>query len=77
MFRFLVIAGLIYTVPMLYEIRMSPQLHTIFYGYFPHSFGQQARGGGFRPVVFMGHGLLVGFLRLSSCYQLLLCGELR
>jgi len=40
---------------------MSPQLHTIFYGYFPHSFGQQVRAGGFRPVVFMGHGLLVGF----------------
>jgi len=61
MFRFLVIAGLIYTVPMLYEIRLSPQLHTIFYGYFPHSFAQQVRAGGFRPVVFMGHGLLVGF----------------
>jgi len=61
MFRFLVIAGLIYSIPMLYEIRMSPQLHTMFYGYFPHSFLQQARDGGFRPVVFMGHGLLVAF----------------
>jgi len=61
MFRFLVVAGLIYSIPMLYEIRMSPQLHTMFYGYFPHSFLQQAREGGFRPVVFMGHGLWVAF----------------
>jgi len=61
MFRFIVAAGLIYSIPILYEIRMSPQLHTMFYGYFPHSFAQQARGGGFRSVVFMGHGLLVAF----------------
>jgi len=66
MFRFLVIVGLIYSMPMLYEIRMSPQLHTIFYGYFPHSFLQQARDGGFRPVVFMGHGLLVAFFTVCT-----------
>ncbi|MBV1889343.1 MAG: hypothetical protein KUG67_03760 [Proteobacteria bacterium] len=61
MFKFLVVAGLIYSIPMLYEVRMSPQLHTWLYGYFPHSFGQQKRFGGFRPVVFMGHGLWVAF----------------
>ena len=33
--RVLVIAGLIYSLPMLFEIRMSPQLHTWVYGYFP------------------------------------------
>src|SRR5262249_42632755 len=49
--RVLVIAGLAYSLPMLFEVRMSPQLHTWIYGYFPHSFGQQVRGGGFRPVV--------------------------
>lgn len=61
MFKTLVIAGLGYSVLMLFEIRMSPQLHTMLYGYFPHSFAQQARDGGFRPVVFMGHGLWVSF----------------
>ncbi len=62
MFRTLVLASLGYSVLMLFEIRMSPQLHTWIYGYFPHSsFGQQVRYGGFRPVVFMGHGLLVSF----------------
>jgi hypothetical protein len=54
-----VIAGMVYSLPMLFEVRMSPQLHTWVYGYFPHSFGQQIRDGGFRPVVFLEHGLAV------------------
>lgn len=57
--KWLVIAGFIYSIPMLWEIRMSPQLHTQVYGFFPHNFGQQIRQGGFRPVVFLGHGLEV------------------
>ena len=52
-------AGAIYSLPMLLEIRLSPQLHNWVYGFFPHSFSQQVRFGGYRPVVFMGHGLLV------------------
>ena len=59
--RVLVIASLVYSLPILLEIRLSPQLHTWVYGYFPHSFEQQIRQGGFRPVVFVGHGLLVAF----------------
>jgi hypothetical protein len=61
--RVLVIAGLIYSVPALFEIRFSPQLHAWLYGYFPQEFGfsQELRDGGFRAVVFMGHGLLVSF----------------
>lgn len=55
----LVTAALAYSVLMLIEVRLSPQLHRIVYGFFPHSFGQQVRAGGFRPVVFLGHGLLV------------------
>ena len=35
--RVLAIAGLIYSLPALFEIRFSPQLHTWIYGYFPHS----------------------------------------
>jgi hypothetical protein len=64
--RILVIAGLAYSLPMLLEIRMSPQLHTWIYGYFPHSFLEQMRDGGFRPVVFLGHGLLVAFFTLTA-----------
>ena len=67
-FKILVVAGLVYSLPMLLEIRISPQLHTWVYGYFPHSFLQQARDGGFRPVVFMGHGLWVAFF--TACVLL-------
>tara|TARA_R110002095_G_scaffold195603_3_gene174270 strand:- start:456 stop:1838 length:1383 start_codon:yes stop_codon:yes gene_type:complete len=66
MFKFLVVAGLLYSIAELFEVRMSPQLHTWAYGYFPHSFVQQYRFGGFRPVVFMGHGLLVAFFTVVA-----------
>jgi hypothetical protein len=56
--RALPTAMIFYSLPMLFEIRMSPQLHRWVYGYFPHeSFAQQIRDGGFRPVVFFSHGL--------------------
>jgi hypothetical protein len=66
MLRVLVIAGLAYSVPMWFEIRMSPQLHTWIYGYFPTSFNQQFRDGGFRPVVFLGHGLVAAFFIMTT-----------
>jgi len=56
------IAILFYSVPMLFEVRMSPQLHAWVYGFFPHDFGQQIRDGGFRPVVFLHHGIEVAFI---------------
>ena len=64
--RTFVLIGLIYSLPMLLEVRLSPQLHSWVYGYFPHSFLQQMRQGGYRPVVFLGHGLLVAFLAMVS-----------
>lgn len=57
----LVIAGLIYALPMLFEVRFSPQLHTRVYGFFQHDFSQAIRAGGFRPFVFMPHGIWVAF----------------
>ena len=59
LFKLIVVAGLLYSVLILFEIRMSPQLHKWIYGFFPHTWGQQVRYGGFRPVVFLGHGLWV------------------
>ena len=55
----IVVAALVYSLLILWEVRFSPQLHSQLYGFFPHSFVQQMRGGGFRAVVFLGHGLLV------------------
>lgn len=57
----LVVGGLIYAPLMLIEIRISPQLHTMLYGFFQHDFIQAIRQGGFRPFVFMPHGLWVAF----------------
>lgn len=52
--------GLLYAPFMLYEIRLSPQLHRTIYGYMAHpDFGQTIRWGGYRPMVFMEHGLAV------------------
>ncbi len=55
-------AVLVYSLPMLFEIRFSPQLHRWVYGYHPTEFLQQMRAGGFRPVVFVGHGLELALL---------------
>ena len=50
------VAALFYSLPMLLEVRISPQLHRWVYGYFPHSFVQQVRYGGYRPVSFLSTG---------------------
>ena len=52
--------GLIYVPFCLFEIRMSPQLHNWIYGFHQPGFSQTKRFGGFRPMVFMQHGLMVG-----------------
>jgi len=59
-------AGLLYVPLCLYEVRFSPQLHSMVYGYFPHSFGQTMRLGGWRPQVFMQHGLMVGLFMMTT-----------
>jgi hypothetical protein len=64
--RALTIAGVVYCVPLLFEVRFSPQLHYWVYGYYPTEFVQAMRDGGFRPMVFMGHGLLAAFFTMSS-----------
>jgi hypothetical protein len=51
------VAGLFYSVPVIIEMIISPQLHKFVYGYMQHSFLQTLRGDGYRPMVFMPHGL--------------------
>ncbi|WP_156317385.1 hypothetical protein [Cypionkella psychrotolerans] len=60
----LVLAGLWYSVPMLIEARFSPQMNVWVYGFFQHDFFQTIRQGGYRPVVFLPHGLWVAFFAL-------------
>lgn len=60
------IGGMAYVPLCLFEVRLSPQLHRMVYGFFPHKFGQTIRYGGFRPQVFMQHGLEVGIWMLAA-----------
>ncbi len=62
----LVVAGLAYSIPMLLEIRLSPMLNIWIYGYFQHDFIQMVRSGGFRPIVFLPHGLWVAFFAFMA-----------
>jgi len=57
--RYMVFAGLIYTLFILVELRMSPQFHDWVYGFHQSDFSQTERWGGYRPKVFMRHGLNV------------------
>jgi hypothetical protein len=61
-----VIGGLLYVPLCWFEIRFSPQLHRLVYSYHQHSFLQTYRWGGYRPTVFMEHGLMVGFWMISA-----------
>jgi hypothetical protein len=63
--------GLSYVPLCLFENRFSPQLHRIVYG--DHAFadfGQSIRLGGFRPTIFLQHGLAVGAFMMVAT----LCG---
>jgi hypothetical protein len=61
-----VIAGLAYSLPALLEIRISPQINIWVYGFFQHSFEQMIRAGGYRPIVFLPHGLWLAFFFMST-----------
>lgn len=52
----------------IFEIIMSPQLHIMFYGWYPHDFSQTKRGGGYRPSVFMHHGLELAIWMMAGLF---------
>ena len=70
-FRALAVAGLVYSLPTLFEIRLSPQLSAWIYGVFNSSFITEARYGGFRPVVFMINGLALSFFLMTTVLAVL------
>lgn len=61
------IGGLVYIPLCLFEMKMSPQLHFLAYGEHPHvDFRQTIRPSGYRPTVFMAHGLMVALWMASA-----------
>ncbi len=70
LFRAMILAALGYSLLVLIEVRMSPQMNTWVYGYGQHSWFQVSRFGGWRPMVFMTHGLA---LSLWICVATLAC----
>ncbi len=57
-----ILAGTILCIPLcIIEMKFSPQLNRWVYGYHQHpAFDQTRRYGGWRPMLFMQHGLMVG-----------------
>ncbi len=55
-----VLASLGYSLFQISELILSPQWHNWVYGFHQHSFLQALRGSGYRPMVFMAHGLALG-----------------
>ncbi len=53
----LVAGALAYLPLVLYELRMAPVLHHVVFGFTQHQFVQTVRWGGWRPMVFLDHGL--------------------
>lgn len=59
--RALVVAGALYLPLCWFELRFSPQLHHLLFGFTQHVFAQTRRAGGWRPMVFLQHGLALSF----------------
>jgi hypothetical protein len=57
---------LVYSVLCIFEVRFSPQLNIMVYGFFQHDFSQTFRGNGYRPFVFLEHGLWLALLVLTA-----------
>jgi hypothetical protein len=62
----IIVGGLVYVPLCLFEIRMSPRLHLWVYGFLQHEWRQSRSLGGWRPTVFMQHGLAVG-MWMTTC----------
>lgn len=62
----LVIGSLVYSLPTLMEVRLSPQLNLWVYGFFQHNFDQAVRFGGWRPLVFLYHGIWLAFFGMTA-----------
>jgi hypothetical protein len=73
----LAIAGLVYVPFALVELRLSPQWHRWIYGYGQSVFDQTIRWGGYRPMVFMSHGLSLARFFVAALFALVILTKTR
>jgi hypothetical protein len=73
----LAIAGLVYVPFALVELRLSPQWHRWIYGYGQSAFDQTIRWGGYRPMVFMSHGLALARFFVAALFALVILVKAR
>jgi hypothetical protein len=71
------LAGLVYSLFAIVEMRMSPQFHQWIYGYAMGAFDQTIRWGGYRPMVFMPHGLALARFFLATTLALFVLAKTR
>jgi hypothetical protein len=62
----IVIGGLVYAPLCWYEIFFGPVLHAQLYGFPPSALEMAVRFGGWRPLVFQLHGLMVGLFMAAA-----------
>jgi len=60
------LGGVVYIPFVAYELKMSPHLHQMVYGFHPSNFLMTIRFGGYRPMVFMQHGLMCAMWLVSA-----------
>jgi hypothetical protein len=77
LFRIVVGAGVVYTFFLAIELVASPQLNRWIYGYHQTNFIMSIRGGGYRPMVFMRHGLNVAFFMAITVLAATALGRIR
>ena len=65
--RVILLGGLIYVPLCLFEIRMSPQLHSILLRFLAARRHGDTRFGGWRPSVFLECGLELGLWMTATC----------
>jgi hypothetical protein len=73
----LALGGLVYIPFALVELRLSPQWHRWIYGYAQSNFDQTIRWGGYRPMIFMPHGLALARFFLAATFALVVLDRLR
>jgi hypothetical protein len=64
--KVLALASLGYSLFAIWELRMGPFLNLNIYGFAQHAFLQHVRDGGFRPMIFLPHGLWVAVFTAMS-----------